>query len=270
MVEKIEIKKVFDRSEKAVKEAEQDRLFIITGQEGSGKSLLARQFAYYLDKNFSLDDVCFTAEEVEKRIRQKERYGVVILDEGNRGLSYSSALTKVKKKLLSLIQEMRQLNLFFIICIPSVFLLERYLVLHRAYALFHTAIYRKDYKKRYFMVYNKKNMKQLWILGQKHMSYAKPRIHKKFRFYGKQIPTVTKEAYDKKKLESFREEPNKVPEKIRSKENFAKLCKHLHEEEGKTYKELEIILQPDSEHPYNQKEISKIVLNLQRTPQIPI
>ncbi len=207
-----EIKAMFEKSKIAVKKYDQDRVFIVTGAEGSGKSLLAKQFGYILNKTITLDDVCFTYEELEKRIRQKERYGVVILDEGNRGLSSRSALSKQNKKLLSLIQEMRQLNLFFIICIPSVFLIEKYIVLHRATALFHTAIYRKDFTKRYYKVYNRKNMKLLYLFGQKYMSYSKPKIYKKYRFYGKPIPTIDEEEYKRKKLESFREEPKRVSE----------------------------------------------------------
>lgn len=271
-----QIKKVFDNSEKAVREDEQDRVFLITGKEGSGKSLLARQFAYYLDKDFSLDDICFTAEDVEKRIRGKKRYGVVILDEGNRGLSSRSALTGINKKLLSLIQEMRQLNLFFFICIPSVFLLERYLVLHRAYALFHTSIYKKDYKKRYYMVYNQRNMKDLWINGHKFMSYSRPKIHKKFRFYGKQIPSVSKEEYDAKKLESFREEPNKKAEDettMGQRDAFHKQMTQLFYFDGKNYKKwtsaLSERLLVSVGKPLTRFHLSRIARNHLKLPQIP-
>ena len=37
------------------------------------------------------------------------------------------------------------------------------------------------------------------------MSYSKPRIIKKYRFYSTLPPTINKEEYDKKKLESFKE-----------------------------------------------------------------
>ncbi len=211
-----DVQRMLNKSKKAVIEADQDRVFLITGPEGSGKSLLARQLGYFLDNDFSLDDICFDAESLEKRIRTKKRYGVVILDEGNRGLTSRSALTKQNKKLIGLIQEMRQLNLFFFICIPSVFLIEKYIVLYRSHGLFHTSIYKKDYKKRYYKIYNRKNLKDLYIKGQKYMSYSKPRIHKKRMFYGKQVPSVTKEDYDKKKLQSFREEDKKKPDEVQT------------------------------------------------------
>lgn len=200
----------------SVENYDQDRVYVFTGQERSGKSKLARQFGYILDKRTSLNDICLTFEEVEKRIMEKgnskKESKVIILDEGNRGLSSRSALTKQNKKLLSLIQEMGQLNLFFLICIPSVFLLERYIVLHRAHALFHTMVYKKDPKKRYFKAYNKKNLHLLYLLGHKYMSYARPKIHKRYRFYGNDIPGFDEKEYNKKKLQSFRDEPKKISE----------------------------------------------------------
>ncbi|KKK70570.1 hypothetical protein LCGC14_2922690, partial [marine sediment metagenome] len=57
-----EIKQQLDKSKEIVINADQDRIFIITGREGSGKSWLAMQIAAYLDPTFCLDDVCFDAD----------------------------------------------------------------------------------------------------------------------------------------------------------------------------------------------------------------
>lgn len=260
-----QVKRMLDKSQKAVRDADQDRVFIITGPEGSGKSLLARQIAYYLDKNFCLDDICFDAEDVSNRIRNKNKFGVVVLDEGNRGLSSRSALTKINRRLIGLVQEMRQLNLFFIICIPSVFLLDKYIPLFRSHGLFHTAIYRKDYTKRYYKIYNRKNMKTLYMLGQKHMSYSKPKIHKKYRFYGKEVPGIDKGVYNKKKLDSFREEETKVPEKIRWKENFGALLEWIHHYKKQTYKDISEVLKESCKQPYDLKELSRIAIEHRKT-----
>lgn len=190
-------------------EADQDRIYIITGAEGSGKSLLARQFACRLDPHFSLKDICFTSDEFAERIRHKERYGTVIFDEANNGLSSRAAISKENKKLIKLLQECRQRNLTIFIVLPSVFLLEKYVVLFRTHALFHTSIYKKDYKKRYYKIYNKANKKLLYILGHKYMSYSQPRLYKMYRFYGEQPHQIDDDEYREKKLNAFRENEKK-------------------------------------------------------------
>lgn len=200
------------KSEKIKRVANQDRFYIVTGHERSGKSLLARQFACRIDPNFSLKDICFTSDEFAKRIREKERYGAVIFDEANNGLSSRGAISKENKKLLKLLQECGQLNLTIFIILPSVFLLEKYVVLFRSHTLFHVMISKKDHKRRFYKVYNKKNKKLLYMLGQKYMSYSKPRIYKKYRFYSNQPPQINEAEYDKKKLDAFRNGEKKQDE----------------------------------------------------------
>ncbi len=200
-----EIKKQFDKSKEIVMNADQDRIFIITGREGSGKSWLAMQMAAYLDPTFSLDNVCFTTEQFGSRIRSVDKYKSIVFDEAFRGLSSKGALSKENKKLIKILIECRQRNLFIFIVLPSIFILDRYIALFRSHGLFHTAIYKKDYKKRYYKSYNFKTKHMLYILGQKYLSYNKPKIYKKHMFYGKLPASISKEAYQNKKSESFRE-----------------------------------------------------------------
>ena len=195
----------FDKGNQALRKADQDRVIIITGPEGSGKSLLAMQFASYVDKNFSLKDVCFDGDEFADRVRNKEKYGAVIFDEAFNGLSSRGAISNQNKKLIRLLQECRQRNLWVFIVLPSVFLLEKYVALFRSQALFNTAIYRKDYTKRYYKCYNRGNKKQLYLLGAKLMSYSQPKLHKKYRFYGKYPSCIDEQEYREKKAESFRD-----------------------------------------------------------------
>ena len=208
-----EIKQQLDNSKKVVIEADQDRVFIITGREGSGKSWLAMQLAAYLDNTFCLDDVCFDSETFGKRIKSVPKYKAVVFDESFTGLSSKGALSKENKKLIKILIECRQRNLYLFIVLPSVFILDRYITLFRSHVLFNTSIYKKDYKKRYYKVYNFRNKHLLYILGQKYMSYSKPKIWKKYRFYGKLPSSITKEEYQKKKSDSFKEKAvEDVPE----------------------------------------------------------
>ena len=198
-----EIVRQLTNSKKKVIEIDQDRVYVVTGGEGSGKSTLAKQLAHELDNTFDLDRIYFNSDDFAKGIRKSKRYSAHIFDEAFNGLSSKGALSKENKKIVRLLMECRQRNLFIFIVLPSVFLLEKYIALFRSHALFHTAISKKDYKKRFFKVYNRKNKHILYLLGKKMMSYSKPRIVKKYRFYPG--TNIDKEAYDKKKLEAFRD-----------------------------------------------------------------
>ena len=198
-----EIKKQLTNSKIKVLETDQDRVYVITGGEGSGKSTLAQQLADELDDTFNLERIYFNSKEFAIGIRKSDRYTAHVFDEAFNGLSSKGALSKENKNLVRLLMECRQRNLFIFIVLPSVFLLEKYVALFRSHALFHTAISKKNYKSRYFKIYNKHNKHLLYLIGKKMMSYSKPRITKKYRFYPG--TTIDKEAYEKKKLDSFRE-----------------------------------------------------------------
>lgn len=259
-----EIKRQLDNSKKIVLEADQDRIFIVTGREGSGKSWLAMQLAAYLDPSFCLDDVCFDSNSFGKRIREVNKLKAIVFDEAFSGLSSKGALSKENKKLIKILIECRQRNLFLFIVLPSIFILDRYITLFRSHSLFNTAISRKDFKNRYYKVYNYQNKHKLYILGQKYMSYAKPKIWKKYRFYGKLPLSITKEEYQKKKSESFKEkEKEEVPEFTRliSQRNLAILMckepiKYTHIDISRRFKA--------AGHDLSDTFIGKIVRNLQK------
>ena len=203
------IKKQLDLAKKKVKETDQDRVYLITGNEGSGKSTLAMQLAYYLDNKFNLNNITFNSKHFADRIRNAEKYSVIVFDEAFNGLSSRGVLSSENKRIIRLLQECRQRNLFIFIVLPSIFLLEKYVALFRSHGLFHCSISRKSYKDRYFKIYNRHNKQLLYILGKKLMSYSKPYIPLMHTFHGKYPPTIDKEEYNKKKLEAFQEEKEK-------------------------------------------------------------
>ncbi len=200
-----DIARQLDKSKKAVIEADQDRVFIITGREGSGKSRLAQQLANYLDPKLCVDDIVFNSTDFVNTVRTQKKFKCVVFDEAFNGLSSRGALSKENKKVIGLLQECRQRNLFIFIVLPSIFLLEKYVGLFRSHCLFHTAIYKKDFKKRFYKVYNVHNKQLLYILGSKLMSYSRPFIPKQYRFYSHVPSNVDEAAYNKKKLQSFRD-----------------------------------------------------------------
>ena len=199
-----QIKKQLLKGQEAIRVAGQDRIYLITGKEGAGKSLLAIQLAYFVDNNLSLDDITMTADDFFDKVRSTTKK-VVIGDEIFAGLSSKGALTKENKRLVKLLIECRQRGLTIFLCIPSIFLLEKYVAIFRSHDLFNVQISRRSYKNRFYKVYNYMNKKILFMAGHKYMSYSKPIIWKKHRFYGNFPPTIKKGDYEIKKARAFKE-----------------------------------------------------------------
>ena len=162
---------------------DKDCILVIDGAEGSGKSTLAFQIGKYVDQNFSLKRVTFTAEEFRKAIFEAEKGECVIYDEAFTGLSSRSSLSGINRELISLMMQMRQKNLFVIVVLPTFFLLDKYVALFRTRALIH--VYENAGIRGYFRLYNRKRKKRLYLLGKITYSYDK-RVRTSFkgRFYG--------------------------------------------------------------------------------------
>jgi len=183
-------KKVKDKIQKKDK----DYVMIIDGYEGSGKSTLAQQFGTFVDPTLNLSRICMTTDEFKQAIIRADKNQCVIYDEAVTGMTAGDSISRIGKLLKSMMMQMRQKNLFVIVIIPTVFELNKYSVLSRAKSLFHT--YEKKDKMGYWVGYNKKDLRKLYLLGKKTYSY---KIRSRFigRFYGKY--TVDEDEYRKKK-----------------------------------------------------------------------
>ena len=210
---------IFDQLRKGYKKVtvgDQDRIYVITGREGLGKSTLTMQLAYVVDQNLSLNNIVFSANQLEKRIKEAKQFTAIIFDEGFSGLSSKGAISKENKRLVRLLMMMRQRNLFLFIVLPSFFLLEKYVGIFRSTALFNVLVSRKNFKLRYYKVYNYQKKKELYIKGKNLMDYSKPKIPKSYRFYKKLPPTINEEEYRQKKLDTFRDDGNEETEESKT------------------------------------------------------
>jgi len=151
----------------------------------SGKSVFAQQLARAVDKDFSLDKICFTPDEFRAAIEKANKGDCIIFDEAYTGLSSKRALSEVNHLLVSLMMQMGQKNLIILIVMPTFFMLEKYVALFRARGLFH--IYRKGVKKGYFLYFNAEKKKILFLAGQKMMSYKGCRANFRGRFLNKYV-----------------------------------------------------------------------------------
>lgn len=182
-----------------LKKKDFDWVWVVDGSEGSGKSVFSMQLARVVDPSFCLERVCMTPEEFTKAVIKAEQGQAVVFDEGFTGLSSRASLTEINRLMVSLMMEMRQKNLFIIVVMPTIFLLDRYVALFRARGLFH--VYMKGGKRGRWVYFNNKSKKQLYIYGKKLFSYAKPRSNFRGRFSEQYV--LNEEAYRKKKAENL-------------------------------------------------------------------
>lgn len=182
-----------------LKKKDYDWVWIVDGSEGSGKSVFSMQLARIIDPTFCLERVCMTPNEFTKAIIKAEKGQAVVFDEGFTGLSSRASLTEINRLMVSLMMEMRQKNLFIVVVMPTIFLLDRYVALFRARGLFH--IYTKDGRRGRWVYFNNKSKKQLYIYGKKLFSYSKPRSNFRGRFADQYV--VNEEEYRKKKAETL-------------------------------------------------------------------
>ncbi len=222
---------------KKVTEGDQDRIYVVTGREGLGKSTLTMQLAYVVDPNLSLNNIVFTANQLEKRIKEAKQFTAIIFDEGFSGLSSKGAISKENKRLVRLLMMCRQRNLFIFIVLPSFFLLEKYVGIFRSTALFNVLVSRKNFKLRFYKVYNYQKKKELYIKGKNLMDYSKPKIPKSYRFYKKLPPNIDEKAYRLKKLETFRDEHIEESEESKHLRQRTILSKYLREKYDFSYVE---------------------------------
>lgn len=149
-----------------------DYLFIVDGEEGTGKSVLAMQLGKILDPSLNINNIAFTPDAFSDKIVNSKKFQCIIFDEAFTGLSSRAAFSEINRLLIELMMEMRQRNLFVIIVMPTFFMLERYVVLHRARCLFHVYLNKKG-KRGSWVFYNKKKMKYIYMNYKKSYSYSK-------------------------------------------------------------------------------------------------
>jgi len=188
---------------------DEDRVYVVDGREGCGKSLFTIQQAAYIDPTI-LDDlsrITFDPEETLNAIRQHKSTNthtkVIIFDEAFRGLSSRSAISKINKRIIQGLMEMRQNNLVLFIVLPSFFMLDLYPAVSRSNALFHIAK-QKNSRLRTFKVFNYQKKARLYNYGiRKGWSY---KIFTEFkgRFFGKYPGgDIFEEKYRAKKRQSL-------------------------------------------------------------------
>jgi len=253
------LKANLDKIKKTIKDKDKDFVMVIDGAEGAGKSVLGLQICKYIDHTFCLERVGMTGEETAKIIRKATTNQGVQYDEGFTGLSSRAALSQINKMLVSLFMQVRQKNLFIVICIPSIFMLDKYAAMFRTKALIH--VY-ESRNRHLFFVFNRKHKKQLLLEGSKTYAYGKS-IKKMPIFKGEfrgQYP-IDEKAYRDKKARAM----NKTDEYIVEKgiEDRNQLIYIIHKEFNLTGVEVSNILD-EYDFPIKVRQVQRIIAKMRK------
>lgn len=176
------------QSAKVIKEND-DRVYVVVGQEGSGKSTFAFQQAKFIDPSFCLERICFSPEQFLKQIQTAKPGQVVVFDEAFRGFSSKASQSKVNKVLVQAMMEVRRRNLIIFIVIPSLILLENYIVVHRSNAIFF--VYKRTdgkHKYRGWKAYSRSKTAEIYHKAKKNYGII-PRVFTSMRgrFFARQF-----------------------------------------------------------------------------------
>ena len=196
------LRKELDKIKRRVLTKDRDYVCVIDGEEGVGKSVTAMHLASYFDPNFCIDNICFTADDFIKIIRDPNtRKGTaIVMDEAFASANNRASLSEVNRAMIAVATEMRQKNLFVIMVIPSFFDLDRYFALWRCRSLFH--LYFTPEEDRRFIIFPKDQKKLLYLNGKKQYNYSKP--HSPFPpFNCLPYYVVDEVEYRKKKANAF-------------------------------------------------------------------
>ncbi|UCD21006.1 MAG: hypothetical protein JSW08_00445 [archaeon] len=188
-----------------LRKKDMDVVFAIAGKERSGKStfgqVLGGFIAAKLGTKFDETNICMTPDELRIRIEHAQKNEVIIYDEAHRGMGSTRALSEVNNVLRDLFMEMGQLNLCVIVILPSFFMLDKYIALHRTRGLFY--VYMNSGQRGFWTYFNEKDKKKLYLKGKKTLDVNCVRFPNfRGRFY-KKTP-INEEVYRKKKRESFK------------------------------------------------------------------
>lgn len=184
-----------DRIKSLLKFKDRDYMVIVDGEEGEGKSVLSQQIASYIDPSFDLSRMCMSTSEFIATVNAAQKGQAVVFDEAYVGLSSRAAMSRTNKILVNLMMRMRQKNLFVILTLPSIFMLDRYASAWRAKGLFHC--YSVDGARGRWTFFNKHNMRILYKVGRDSYSYNFPRTGYFGRFNENYL--IDEAAYREKK-----------------------------------------------------------------------
>lgn len=203
-----------------------DAVGFLVGYEGDGKTTLGMESCYYLDHNFSLDNVVFNSTQFEWAVDNLPNGSAILWDEADDLSSNwaSEMMVAIKKKF----KRIRSRNLKILLCTPTFHDINKYFAIVRTRFLIH--VYAKGLQRGHFRFFGRDRKKYLYVKGKKFMDLGAEMsdFYGKFVNYPKQFP-IDLELYENKKQEATDrlievEKPKEIRKEIYL--SFSSWCKN--------------------------------------------
>ena len=161
---------------KKIQKRDWDAFVLGDGMEGSGKSTLIIFCAYYLTNgNLTAYNICSDGKEAIERLEKLRDKSVLVIDEGSLVFSSKDTLAKEQRRIIKILNVIRQKRMVLFIVAPSFFDLNKYISCQRSRFLLHVYTDKKLNRGRY-CYFGEKKKRLLYMIGKKNFnSYRKPR-----------------------------------------------------------------------------------------------
>lgn len=203
-----------------------DAVFIIVGDEGSGKSTLSFICGQILtDNNLKLSNIAEGSADALKKLQELPDGSLLICDEAELLFSSRETMSKEQKKLTNVMKVIRQKNMVLILVTPVFFDLAKYIAVDRARFLIRCYT-NHNLDRGYFAYWGKKKKLKLYINGKaKYGSYARPKAD----FFGRFVDYIPpfNDEYQILKQNSLDEAFKGKDEDKKGVEKMEKLVKNL-------------------------------------------
>lgn len=175
------LKQILDYSKKLIRN-DWDVVAMVDGIEGVGKSTLGIQVGWYMsNENLTNKNICAGTTDVADKLENLPDKSVLIIDEGSLAFSSTDFMRKEQKRLLKILNVVRQKNMFLLVIAPTFMALNKRVSLRRSRFLLHC--YSKAEKRGYFEYYGEERKAKLYNIGKKNnYSYKYPPANKRGAF----------------------------------------------------------------------------------------
>jgi len=98
---------------------DQDGWIIITGDVGTGKTILGSQICAYLYPRVTLSNVTFDGDTFLNKMVEQKKFTAIQFDEAVHSMMGTESITKMGKRLAKAMWTSRVRQLYYVLCIPD-------------------------------------------------------------------------------------------------------------------------------------------------------
>jgi energy-coupling factor transporter ATP-binding protein EcfA2 len=114
-----------------------DKVIVIVGREGSGKSTIANHLCAIMDESYEMSRNCFSPREFIHNLRIVDILKAINIDEGAIGLYSRESMNIDNRNMVKTFMVIRRKSLFVTVCIPDYSSLDSYIRNHRTSLLIY-------------------------------------------------------------------------------------------------------------------------------------